>query len=119
MPQAGQYKERVAIQVNTPDTAADGQQVENWSTWRERPASVIATGGSETRRGYQLRADIDYVVRMRNDSVTRTITPQHRLLWLTNGNRELHITRATPVGDRKREIECQCVESLAPGEAAS
>lgn len=116
MPPAGQYKEKVFIQVNTPTTADDGQQLESWSTVKDRRASVIATGGSETRRGYQLRADIDYVVRLRYDSFTKTITPQHRLLW---DSRELHITRATPVGDRKREIELQCVQSLAPGEEDS
>lgn len=109
MPAAGQYRERVTIQANTPAVSDDGQPVAVWSTVGTRAAAIRPVRGGESHVEYQRRAEIDYVIRLRHDSLTVTITPEHRLLW---GTRELQIVRAFDRDGRRREIEIEAIEAL-------
>lgn len=108
---AGDYDQRIAIEVNAPTDGASGQSVPAWSTVLCRRWANIAGkagGGRQVRRFEQLRPEIDQLVAVRYDQVTKTINPTlHRVNW---GGRILNIVSADDVDNRHFEIVIQCTE---------
>ena len=105
---AGEYDQRVTVWKDAPTTNADGQRVENSTEVGRRWCSIHPLSGRERFMAQQAQADVTHRVRMRSDTLTRTIRPTH---WLTmrDGTR-LDIERVFDIDMRKIELELQCNE---------
>lgn len=112
---AGGRNVRVWFERNVPLTSQDGQQVAQWSRQFRRWAKVLSRTGRERRVFEQVRAEVDFVVRVPCDGETRTIRPADwRIVWSDAGaggsERTLNIGVCFDVDSRRRTIEMQCTE---------
>ncbi len=107
---AGTYDQRLSVCKNEPTTNPDGQKVANETVWIQRWASVKPISGRERLLAQQTQADVTYLVRMRYDTQTRTITPKMHLK-LRDGT-VLNISRVFDVDMMRTEIECECTQRV-------
>lgn len=105
---AGDRNTLVQVEENVPSTNADGQKVEAWVRRFELYAEVVPRTGREARRFDQLRAEVDFIVRMLFDDESRRIRPAN---WrvLVDG-RELNIGGVYTLRERQSVIELHCTE---------
>ncbi|HEY2250911.1 MAG TPA: phage head closure protein [Planctomycetaceae bacterium] len=104
---AGEYNNRVTIELNTPTDSASGQPVPAWGAFIHRWARILPRGGREQWRFEQLRAEVDYLVHLRNDSDTRTLKASvNRINW---GGVILNVESIVDVDSRRVELELRCV----------
>ncbi|HEY1068852.1 MAG TPA: phage head closure protein [Pirellulales bacterium] len=110
---AGTYNRRVQIQRNAADPEADGDAVgevaPDFATIGRRWASVQPLSGREYFAAQQAVSDVTHTVKLRADSLTKTITPSDRLLF---GDRVLGILVTRNLGEAGVEIELACVERI-------
>ena len=100
---------RVAVQQNVPDDSGSGQPKPHWATKFPHWANVIPRGGSEKHLFSLLRAEIDYIVRMRYDSLTKPVIPADWRLVLPAGE-ILNIDSRIDVKYAHVEFEYHCIE---------
>lgn len=104
----GDYNRRLNIHQQTPGTSpnADGQVPEAQEIVTRRWAKRRAIRGREKFGDRQIEADVTYLVWVRFDNWTSTITPE---MWLRfNDGVRLNIIRAFDPDDRQREILMEC-----------
>ena len=104
----GEYNRRVDIYQQAASTApsTDGQVPETPEIITRRWAKRRAMRGQEKFGDKQIEADVTYLVWMRYDNWTKTITPK---MWLKfNDGVRLNILRAFDPDDRHREILMEC-----------
>lgn len=106
---AAQYNNLVQCQLNKTTENTDGQKKQNWVTQFKRWAMVVPRGGSEKKVFEQLLAEVDHLVRLRNDSQTRTINPPDWRIVMPDGS-ILNIVSRIDVDTRRIEMEFRCVE---------
>ena len=106
---AGRLREAVTIEQPTETPNSSGQDEPAWSTWAERRAAVeqLRGGGKEVHDEYQRRAVFPWFVRLRNDSKTRCIEPQWRVMW---GSVVLHIEQVNFRGAEVQIVATQDME---------
>lgn len=83
---AGEYNQRITIEVNTPTKDTNGQPLESWSTWSTLPngcwAKIAATPqGGDVLKDKRISADSNYLVYVRSTPETQQITGLHRINW--------------------------------------
>lgn len=110
---AGKYRDVITIEERDEGTADSGGHIDrtdsdNWSTFAIRRAEVIASTGREFVSGEKVQSEVSYVVKMRWDSTTKNITP---LMRIVVGSKTLQIVLAYEVGNKNREVVCQCKET--------
>lgn len=103
------YDQRVSVQHNEPDDGASGQPVAHWVTKFKHWANVMPRGGTEKRVFYLLRAEIEYLVRLRFNSLSQQILPADWRIVLPGGE-ILNIDSRIDVETRRREFEYRCIE---------
>jgi len=103
---AGDLRERVTIERPQKSLKDSGQQ--KVVTWKyvagPLPAKVIGVGGRENRRGEQIEASVDYIVRIR---YLQGVTPKMRVDWF---GRKLEISRAIDRFGDRMELDLHCTE---------
>lgn len=107
---AGRLRHRVTIQQPAETRDADGAVIESWNTYAVRSASVEPKTGRERWVSDQRFAEVDYLVRLRYDSVAVAITPKMRVSY---DGRIFNITAVIHVNERRREIHLMCQEEGA------
>lgn len=103
----------VMVEKDTPTVDDGGQAVPNWRPQFQRYAKVIARSSVEQLVFKQLRADVDWVVRMPFDPETARINPAAWRIALCGPNqnrRYLNLVSVIDVGMRHQTIELQCRE---------
>jgi len=106
--QPGEYDQRVAIYRDTGSVNADGQRLENDAMVARRWAKVEPAGGGERFANQQQHAETTHKVRMRSDTITRTLSGRD-WIRLRDGTR-LDVLRAYDVDLRRVEIALECKE---------
>jgi SPP1 family predicted phage head-tail adaptor len=112
---AGAYSNRIQVQQNTPTKDAAGQGIANWNVdnpFARRWAQIVPRGGSEKRIFEQLQAHINYLVRLRSDSLTRQVLPADFRFQLADGT-ILNIESRIDVDSRRMELEFRCIENVS------
>jgi SPP1 family predicted phage head-tail adaptor len=110
---AGDYSNRIIIEQNVPIDNPDGQSVQNWVFFANRWAQIIPRGGREVKPFLQLRVEIDHVIRLRSDRLTRLIIPTNfRFRLLVDGtvNTTFNIDSRQDTNYRRIELEFNCIE---------
>jgi SPP1 family predicted phage head-tail adaptor len=104
---AGEYNNRVAIEINNGTADASGQKKANWNTFVYRWAKIVPRTGRESWQFKQIRSEIDYLVYLRNDSDTRTLrASMHRINF---GGLFLNIEAIYDVDTRRVEFVLHCL----------
>lgn len=105
---AGKRNAKVIVEQNVTETNSDGQKVPLWRQRFQLHAEVVPRAGREARRFEQLRAEVDFIVRVEWGRNSRQIKPAD---WrLVYDGRELNIAAVFTIGERRRLIEMHCTE---------
>ena len=102
---AGNLRERVEIQANTPTTNARGQELPSWATVAIRWARVTPDSGSEATAADKRTARRRFTVTVR----LYPVTPAHRLRWR---GLSLSVNSVLPSEDRSASV-LSCTEVAA------
>lgn len=111
---AGRYRHLVAVQRVNPlasRTAAreiDKTKDANWETFAERWMEILPEGGGETTTA-QVESYRNHTITTRVDTITATITPEHRLRY---GTRKFNIVSIIDVAEARKEIVMKCIEAV-------
>jgi SPP1 family predicted phage head-tail adaptor len=105
----GKLRHRVTVQAPSVVKDTLAQDVKSWATVGTFWAEVVPKGGREAVNAQQVRADSNFVVRMRYQGST-AITPQCQLI---HRGRTLKITSVNDVDERRRELEIACQEVVS------
>lgn len=81
MTDPGAMRHRVAIQQRQPVLDAAGQKTGLWNEIATRWAKLEATPGREVFASSERQGRLPVLWRLRRDSITKTITPDMRLVW--------------------------------------
>ncbi|NBW11015.1 MAG: head-tail adaptor protein [Caulobacteraceae bacterium] len=117
MIRAGELTRTVKLQKlsTTADSSglADETAAGNWVTYALRSCSIATQGSREFLRAGQVAADVTHLVLMRYDSVTRALSPRHRLVL---GTRIFNIaSEPVDLDDKHVVVRLACVESAGAG----
>lgn len=110
---SGERDQRVAIVLDSGTTQDSvGQQTPSTATIGTYFAKVMDRSGITFSRAQQMQATSTHLVRVRADSLTRTIKPfTHYFTW---NSRRLNPTPGTQAqGYRDLEIEFECEEQVS------
>lgn len=109
---AGDRNVLVSLEKNSPTTSDDGQKVAVWQKQFQRYAKVLTRTGRERRVFEQLRAEIDYLVRVPLDVETKQIKPADWRVTYHDGfaDRVLNIGACYDVDSRHQTAELHCTE---------
>lgn len=107
----GNLRHFITLERNTPSTDSDtGQRIESWASVATNiPASVETVSGGETRRGRQMEALTNVLVRMHNPQGAFTVGVKDRLDYL---GRKLNIVSAYDPDGHRFEMHIQCREDV-------
>lgn len=101
---AGDLRQRITIQENTPTRNDSGELIESWSTWATVWGAVEPLAGREYFNAHQVTSEVDTRMRIRyRDGVT----PQMRV---SSDGRIYQIHAVVRVEERQREIHLMCSE---------
>lgn len=98
---AGKYRERISVEQKADPRDAAGTR-SGWSEFVSRRAEVVALSGREGVQARQVQGNVQYLITIRADAVTKAITPAMRVVW--NG-KTLGITAAI-LKDEEVELSC-------------
>ncbi len=104
--QAGQLRQRVTIQKDTPVQDGYGQPVPVWSTHLTRWAAVEPLTGREYFTAQQTQAEVTTRIRVRWSS-GHGITPKMRVSW---SGRLFEIDSVLEPVSARRELHLMCTE---------
>jgi len=104
--QAGQLRQRVIIQKDTPTQDSVGQPVPSWGTHLTRWAAVEPLTGREYFTAQQTQAEVTTRIRLRYSS-GHGITPKMRVIW---DGRIFEIDTVAEVKSGRRELHLMCTE---------
>jgi head-tail adaptor len=115
-PETGSLMHRVSVQTSTTTKNASNEDVPAWSTvsnGARRAARVEGRGGREVQRANQSVPEATHRVTFRADSLTRSLTPQHQLVWHDGQtDRELGVVDVdTSMAQERGEVYCLCEEA--------
>ena len=103
---AGEMRDRVTIQQNTPSTNSQGGRTASWSTLATVWALVAAVaGGGEGLQAEAVTASLRYDVTIRYRA---DVTPKMRLSWTPYGGsaKTLQIVNVAPMGRDRLLLTC-------------
>lgn len=103
---AGELRDRVAIQRRTMSVDAAGGAVESWSTSATRWARIEPQGGSEAVNADRVLPSVTHRVTFRWES--GLVLPRDRIVF---GTRTLNVEAVTATDERHLEIVCMCREA--------
>ena len=103
---AGQLRQRVTIQKDTPTQDVYGQPVASWGTHLTRWASVEPLTGREAFTAAQMQSTVTTRIRVRWSS-GHGITPKMRVSW---DGRLFEIDSVVEVGSGREELHLMCTE---------
>lgn len=108
---AGEYDKYITVYKNDPARSAntDGQRPEDDKEHCKRWGSVSPMRATEQLLSQQVRGTVTHEVRMRRDSVTKSITSGFWLV-LTDGTRLNVVGGPFDIGSRKMELMFTCRE---------
>lgn len=114
----GALRHRVIVERRATNTAGDGAGnfLEAWTKIGppgELPARIVELRGDETVLDAKLRGQAITSVVLRADTFTRSITPDDRIVDVTNG-RTFNV-RHTPAPERRGYLELLCEAGAAIG----
>jgi SPP1 family predicted phage head-tail adaptor len=107
---AGAYNTRVRIEQPADATDDIGGPDLTWTKYADRWASVAPSNGREYQQALAVVVDLAAVLRLRYDSLTRSITPRMRIV---KGDRLWHIASVANDGERNKEMVLYCTEVVA------
>lgn len=107
--QAGQLRERIAIQSYTAASDGMGGETQSWSTVATVWGRVRMVNGQEqfTAANERIQGTVSHKVNLREKAGGVTLTIRHRLLWL---GRTLEIVSIGDMEGRHREQVVMCRE---------
>lgn len=80
-PRGRKKRDLVTIQTVERSQGEYAEVVQTPETIGQRFATVVGRGGKETQRANQTVPEADYLVEFWPDELTKTLTPDHRLVW--------------------------------------
>ena len=103
---AGDLRHKIIIQQVTETKDAYGAVAETWTTFVNAWASIEPLRGQEFFAARQVNADVTHRVRTRYRA---GVTPKMRIAF---GDRVLEIEVVLNLGERNRELELLCSETV-------
>jgi SPP1 family predicted phage head-tail adaptor len=102
----GKLRHRIAIEQVAETRDADGSVIEGWSAHATVQASIEPISGREYIAAQSTQADVTHRIRLRYLS---GITPKMRVNY---NSRIFDILSVINVGERNRELQLMCRESI-------
>jgi len=109
---AGKYRDTVVVKRQVNDRDSLGHWKERTSNEIEiRRATIMPIGAGETWND-RIQPEATHLVRLRWSTGAASIRPRDRLIWQSDGNRVLEITRTLDMRGDRRELSLECKELL-------
>lgn len=110
--QSGKLRFRVDLQSYTDTVNEDREPIKTWASLGNRWASILATSGKEYEQADKNNAISTHRIRLRSDSVTRTLTPKMRI---THSANVFNINYITPDRTDRRFLLAFCTVNVDNG----
>lgn len=100
-------RDKITLQAPTHSTDTAGGPTITYTDLAVRKASIEPLNGSELFTAQQFHSEVRLRVRTRFDSVTKTLTPRHRVVY---DSRNFDIIDVINPQNRNKEIVLMCSE---------
>lgn len=106
---AGRLNKRITVQQATETRNSVGDPIPSWTTYAIRWASVEPLNGREYFAAKQTQSETSIRMRLRYDSVTKSVTTKMRVSW---DSRFFDIESVIRPRERGDEVILMCIERV-------